>query len=249
MQPALVGFVARLLARYADASEWDRAFAPLDHVDARIWADLMATPTRAEFMAAAEVPVARGDKTVLVLVNGSEEHLQNVLDFLGLCLRQCGIPPLDTTEDVFIFWNPGRGPASLLRTVMHLFIKILANRVHAVLDRHDVLHGAKQLAAARRRSKVADDVLHIVAARSCAPVKSGKALVNGIWGHFMNQAQLQCKVPHDLFLRAMDRVKLPPEFVEFLLIGLLPEFDPNAARDRIGIRALADEVVAARGQV
>ncbi|KAI9152485.1 hypothetical protein H9P43_009276 [Blastocladiella emersonii ATCC 22665] len=265
MQPELVGFVERCLDRYTGEAEWDRAFAPLDHVDEAIWADLMAPPTKDELMKTVDELFEQGGMGITLIVKGGGEWMRSFLDLIVACFRDQTLPSTRPEQPVF---DGGIG-TGMGEALTDMIMSILTNRVLAVLRRHgDVLRGAKQLTAARQRCKVTDDVLHIVAARSCAPSISGEEPINGDWGHFMNQAQLQLNAPHHFLARAMRRVKLPPAFLEFVLEALLPEVDPEAAHTKVGVPldeftmdvlwpifydaglcevlALAEEVVAAR---
>ncbi|KAI9152482.1 hypothetical protein H9P43_009273 [Blastocladiella emersonii ATCC 22665] len=267
VDPNLHGFVARCLEPYADESGWDRAFAPLDHVDENIWAELAEPFLPREFFLAADEAVERGDTDADILANLDDEQVEHMVYYLDESLRR-GILPLSPAYEA---GSDGGDDGSFSQTVAMVLATMLRDRILSVVANNDVLLGVQELDVARSRSTVVDAVLQIVAERACMAENDGRKRDNKIWGKFMNVTQFMYDVPHDLFIRAMRRVKIPPKFIDFFLKALLPVLDPEAARTRVGvplgelasemlwaifydvalceIHRIAIEVVAARGQV
>ncbi|KAI9152480.1 hypothetical protein H9P43_009271 [Blastocladiella emersonii ATCC 22665] len=250
------GLVSRLLERYEDVNEWNRAFAPLDHVDPQIWSNLMAAPTMDEFRPAAMVACAQGDTAALFILStgiGIQELTCKLVggmmsDYTAMAGTRTGLAD---------YSNLG---GMMLQAGHCMYSAILRERIAAVLREHKVLRGADALAAACATGSVADMVLRVVAKHALNPEAS-------IWPWFNSSKP---PAPHKLLRFAMQRVKLPPKFIDFYFNQLLPSIATQPAKPgcRVPINwvgeelwnmlydvalceilALADEVVAARGQV
>ncbi|KAI9152479.1 hypothetical protein H9P43_009270 [Blastocladiella emersonii ATCC 22665] len=252
VQPDLYGFVNRCLERYTDETEWDRAFAPLEHVDERIWDDFNAPLSKEEYNDAGWVLSKRGDATISSVMAKGGQHFLGMLPYLRVAsyLQRNVVPECAGSPTDF---------HGVLHDAHAMFCAVLHYRLGTILRKHKVLRGTDTLAAARSTSAVTDTVLRIVAEHSQLPT-SGK------WNMF---GKYEKATPQDLLKRAMQRVKLPSTFFDLYFTELLPTIptEPASPGGKIPVNwvgemlwsifydvaaceilALVDEVVAARGQ-
>jgi ribonuclease HI len=207
---------------------WRNAFAPASHIDAGIWRGLMDPLTKSEVAAAfasSSLDKAPGDSGVSLRIYHAvfKACPDAVLAVVNTCIaarktphswRHGAIYLIPKTPAGFTGTANATRPITLLETLSKLAMKALLMRITKVLVSHPVLLGAKYSGLPGTDTTTPIALLHAAAAQA-------KARREQLWVYFEDKSKAFDSVPHDLLRLALERIKLPPSFVQFYCDGSL----------------------------
>ena len=107
-------------------------------------------------------------------------------------------------------------PITLLECASKLFMKVLVNRMNRVLANHPVLRGASH-------SVIPGTSTTLPIATLTAAMAQSRARRTQLWAYFEDKSKAFDTVPHHIMHRALQRLHLPPAFVELYCDSILAD--------------------------
>ncbi|KAI9152589.1 hypothetical protein H9P43_009381 [Blastocladiella emersonii ATCC 22665] len=211
--PSTVAATPRARAWIHDAEAWTRAFAP------------RRTRQPRTLDAALNAGPESSDLAAQLLANAGETAAGVLLATLAECLRTRTLPkPVEGGARPYVVFPSSRVPVDRVRSttlggaLAAVLAKILTERVRTVLDAHpDILRGAEQLKTVTTtgpRHGAANAHVKAAAALACVSPTSP-------WRVFASHTTAAYAVPREVVEGAMRRVRMPEEFVELSVQGVM----------------------------